>query len=346
METSSNPSTDLFGSRSYAILGAGALGGFYGAHLQRAGLDVHFLLRSDYQHVCEYGLVIESPDGDFTLPHVRAYSDVSSMPRCDVVVVALKTTQNKLLPQMLPFVLKDNGVVLVLQNGLGIEDEVAQIVGPTSIIGGLCFLCSNKVGPGHICHLDYGTITLAAFMPDGKPGGITEQMLQIAHDFEQAGIPIRLTEDLLMARWQKLVWNIPFNGLSVVLDANTAELMADVQARSLAEQLMGEVITAAEACTHQLSPQKKRTIPGSFIQTMLDETAKMKPYRTSMKIDYDEHRPLEIEAIFGNPLCAARQAGVNLPQIAMLYLQLKFLDTSNRAGKAIATCGVSQASQP
>lgn len=349
METSSNksnPSTDLFGSRSYAILGTGALGGFYGARLQRAGLDVHFLLRSDYQHVREYGLLIESPDGDFTLPHVRACSDVGSMPRCDVVVVALKTTQNKLLPQMLPVVLKDNGVVLVLQNGLGIEDEVAQIVDPKSIIGGLCFLCSNKVGPGHICHLDYGTITLAAFMPDGKPAGITEQMLQVAHDFEQAGISIRLTEDLLMARWQKLVWNIPFNGLSVVLDATTAELMADVQARSLAEQLMSEVAVAAEACIRQLSSHEKRTIPGKFIQTMLDDTAKMKPYRTSMKIDYDEHRPLEIEAIFGNPLRVAQQVGVHLPQITMLYQQLKFLDTRNRAGRAISACSVAPASQP
>lgn len=347
MKPSSNTSylaTDLFNKRSYAILGTGALGGFYGARLQRAGLDVHFLLRSDYQHVREFGLVVESPDGNFTLPHVRAYSDISSMPRCDVVVVALKTTQNKLLPQLLPIVLKDNGVVLVLQNGLGIEDEVAQIVGPKSIIGGLCFLCSNKVGPGHVCHLDYGTITLAAYTPNGA-GGITEQMCQIAYDFEQAGISIQLTEDLLIARWRKLVWNIPFNGLSVVLDATTAELMADVHARSLAEQLMGEVIAAAEACTYQ-SPQAQRTIPGSFIQTMLDDTAKMKPYRTSMKIDYDEHRPLEIEAIFGNPLRAAQQAGVYLPQITVLYQQLKFLDARNRAGKGNIACNVAPTLQP
>ena len=87
--------------RSYAIIGTGALGGFYGARLQRAGCELHFLLHSDYEHVRQHGLVCESKDGDFTLPKVNAYSDVRDMPKCDVVCVCLKTTQNHLLPQLL-----------------------------------------------------------------------------------------------------------------------------------------------------------------------------------------------------------------------------------------------------
>lgn len=308
--------------RSYAILGTGALGGYYGACLQRVGLEVHFLLHSDYEHVCQHGLVIESPEGDFTLPHVNAYGDVAKMPLCDVIVVALKTTQNHLLPEMLPGVVKDDGVVLVLQNGLGIEEEVARIVGSQRVIGGLCFLCSNKVGPGHICHLDYKQITLGEYTVDYQVGGITERMRQIADDFERSGIPIQLSEDLLLARWQKLVWNIPYNGLSVVLDATTNELMADQHTRSLVEQLMREVVAGAAATG--------RIIPDRFIQQMLDYTEKMTPYRTSMKIDYDEKRSLEVEAIFGNPLRTATAAGADLPLIGMLYRQLKFLDAKNR----------------
>lgn len=311
--------TDL--GYSYAILGTGALGGYYGACLQRAGLDVHFLVHHDYEHVTKHGLVIESPEGDFTLPQVHAYRDVSEMPRCDVVTVTLKTTQNHLLPQLLPTVLKDDGVVLVLQNGLGIEEKVAQIVGSERVIGGLCFLCSNKIGPGHICHLDYKEIKLGEYAPDYQPRGITEWMHQIAVDFERAGIPIQLAEDLLLARWQKLVWNIPYNGLSVVLNATTDQLMADIHTRSLIEQLMREVVAGARSCD--------RLIHNDFIQEMLEHTVQMKPYRTSMKIDYDERRPLEVEAIFGNPLRAAQEAGVNLTQIAMLYQQLKFLDAKN-----------------
>jgi 2-dehydropantoate 2-reductase len=308
--------------RTYAILGTGALGGFYGARLQKAGLNVHFLLRSDYEHVSKHGLVVESVDGDFTLGQVNAYCDVEKMPRCDVVVVALKTTQNHLLPKLLPPIVKDDGVVLVLQNGLGVEAEVAQIVGNDKVIGGLCFLCSNKVGPGHIRHLDYGQITLGEYAADYYAAGITERMRQIDKDFESAGILIELTEDLLLGRWKKLVWNIPYNGLSVILNATTAELMANVHTRKLVEQLMYEVLTGAK--------NSGRIIPDSFIQTMLDYTVKMKPYRTSMKIDYDERRPLEVEAIFGNPLRMTEAAGVNLPQISCLYWQLKFLDDKQR----------------
>lgn len=308
-------------ARRYAILGTGALGGYYGACLQRVGLEVHFLLHRDYQHVREQGLVIQSPDGDFTLPYVNAYDDAAKMPACDVVIVALKTTQNHLLCDMLLPVVKDNGVVLVLQNGLGIEQEVAAIVGSKRVMGGLCFLCSNKVGPGHIHHLDYKQITLGEYLPDYQPGGLTERMRQIADDFERAGIPITLAEDLLLARWQKLVWNIPYNGLSVVLDATTNELMADQYTRSLVEQLMEEVVAGAAATARKISDR--------FIQTMLDYTEKMTPYRTSMKIDYDERRPLEVEAIVGNPLRVATAVGTNLPLISMLYRQLKFLDGQN-----------------
>lgn len=266
---------------SYAILGTGALGGYYGACLQKAGLNVHFLLHSDYEYVSKHGLVVESKYGDFTLPNVQAYQEASKMPPCDVVIIALKTTQNHLLPSMLPHVLKDNGVVLVLQNGLGVEDEVAKIVGSERVMGGLCFLCSNKVAPGHIRHLDYGQIKIGEYATNYQPAGITNRMQQIGDDFERAGIKMELAEDLLLARWQKLVWNIPYNGLSVVLDARTDELMSNLHTRKLVEELMWEVVAGAKSCD--------RTIPQTFVETMLNYTDKMKPYRTSMKIDYDEN---------------------------------------------------------
>lgn len=326
-----NPEPSNFAhKRSYAILGTGALGGFYGARLQQAGLEVHFLLNRDYEQVQQHGLVIESPEGNFVLPQVFAYQKVEQMPACDVVAIALKTTQNHLLTDLLPAVVKPGGIVLVLQNGLGIEAEVAEIVKDQVVLGGLCFLCSNKPAPGYIHHVDYGSILLGEYRPHYQPAGITENLRQVASDFNRAGIEIQLTDSLLLGRWRKLVWNIPYNGLSVVLNATTHELMSDEHGRFLIGKLMQEVVLGANACLQQL-PTELQTIPNSFIQHMLDYTLKMKPYRTSMKIDYDEGRPLEVEAMFGNPLRAAQAAGVTLPKIAMLYQQLKFLDTRIRA---------------
>ena len=306
---------------SYSIVGTGAIGGYYGACLQKAGFSVNFLLRSDYEQVKKHGLAIESWQGDFTLPQVAAYRHAAEMPPTDVVIVTLKTTHNEALKTILPSVLKDSGVVLLLQNGLGAEEDVAKIVGGDRIIGGLGFICANKVEPGHIHHLDEGAIKLAQYSPNYKPSGITDRMRQIAANFEQAGIEIFLSEDLLLSRWKKLMWNIPYNGLSVVLDATTQQLMADASARSLIEQIMQEVQLGARS--------NHRFIPDSYIPTLLETTQQMKPYRTSMKIDYDLGRPLELEAIIGTPLRVAATAGVHLPRIEMLYQQLKFLEAKN-----------------
>lgn len=305
-------------SSSYAIIGTGALGGFYGAKLQRAGLDVHFLVNSDYDRVKTSGLVIRSQDGDFTLPQVNAYQQSSQMPACDVIIVCLKTTHNYLLPEILPDVVKSSSIVVVMQNGLGTEAEIAQILPQHEILGGLCFICSNKVAPGEIHHLDYGEVKLGAYATDYRSVGVTPSMTAIVADFRAAGISVSLCADLLLARWQKLVWNIPYNGLSVVLDATTDRLMAHPATSELVVKLMRELklVAAAYHCD----------ITDEFIQTMLEYTIAMTPYRTSMKIDYDTGKPLEITAMFGNPLEFARAKGIDLPSIEMLYRQLQFLD--------------------
>ena len=312
--------------RRYAILGTGALGGFYGARLSHAGADVHFLLHSDFEHVRRHGLVIDSKDGDFVLPEVQAYSDVHEMPRCDVAVVALKATQNHLLPSLLPPVLADGGVVLLMQNGLGGEEEAAKAAPGHAVLGGLCFLCSNKVGPGHIRHLDYGNVRLAEHAADSGPAGVSDRTRGIAQDFTSAGIQVDIEEDLVLARWQKLVWNVPMSGLSVVLETDTQALMADPHTRALAEDIMHEVVAGARACG--------RHVHDSFVKKMIDMTLAMAPYRASMKVDFDEGKPMEVEAIYGNPLRAARSAGAAMPLVETLYRQLKFLDYPNKRDMA------------
>ena len=308
--------------RRYAVLGTGALGGFYGARLCRAGCDVHFLVHNDFEHVRQHGLVVDSKDGDFVLPRVQAYRDVRDMPRCDVAAVALKATHNHLLPSLLPSVLADDGVVLLMQNGLGGEQEAARAAPGHAVLAALCFLCSNKVGPGHIRHSDYGAVRFAQYSADGAVAGVSDCMRGIAQDFSAAGIAVDLLEDLLLARWQKLVWNVPMSGLSVVLDTDTGALMADPHARALAEDIMREVVAGARSCG--------RFIDDRFVQQMLDMTLAMRPYRASMKVDFDDRRPMEVEAIYGNPLRAAQQAGARMPLVETLYRQLKFLDARNR----------------
>jgi len=304
--------------RRYAIIGTGAVGGFYGARLAHAGMDVHFLLRSDYDHVRRDGLRMDSPEGDILLPHVNAYAHVADIPPVDLAVVALKTTQNDLLGELLAPLVANGADVLMLQNGLGNEALAARAAPGARVFGGLCFLCSNKTGPGHITHLDYGFVTFGEHRDNGEPAGVTDGMRRLAADFESAGIRTKLADDIVAARWKKLVWNIPFNGLSVVLDAMVDRIVACGETRELAERLMGEVAAASTACG--------RPVGEEFIRHMMGLTEKMRPYRTSMRIDYELKRPMEVEAIFGAPLAAAAQAGCPCPRIETLYQQLTFID--------------------
>ncbi len=311
---------------SYAIIGTGALGGYYGAQLAHSGADVHFLCHHDGPWVRDHGLVVESAGRSMLHLRANAYDRPEAMPPCDVVVVALKTTANHLLPQLLPPVVKPGGVVLVMQNGWDIERDAARIAPDALVLGGLCFVCANKTGPGFIRHLDYGDVLMGWFDERGTRADADRWMQRIADDLRAARITVNISDDLRLSRWKKLVWNIPYNGLSVVHHTTTDMLMADPIRRAEIEALMHEVQSIASACGS--------IIEDAFIQKMLDDTLRMRPYKTSMLLDYEAGRPLEIEAMYERPLRTAQQVGVAAPLIDRIATDLKRLVLSPRQNPA------------
>jgi 2-dehydropantoate 2-reductase len=255
------------------------------------------------------------------------YDDPQQVPPVDVVLVALKTTANDTLAGVLPSLVRRHEgrdtTVVVLQNGLGVEDRAAVAVPGTTVLGGLCFVCAHRLGPGRVEHLDYGAVTLAEHRPDGAGAGVTAAVEAVGDDLGAAGVDVVRHDDLPLARWRKLVWNVPYNGLSVLLDAGTDELMADAATRGLVRSLMVEVVEGAEAAAG-------RAIDDGFVDEMLTTTDAMTPYRPSMKLDYDAGRPLELDAIYRAPIEAARAGGLELTGIETLWRQLRFLDRRQR----------------
>lgn len=303
----------------YGVIGSGALGGYYGGLMARAGLDVHFLFHSDYSHVCEHGLRVDSKNGDFYLPQVQAYEQVGQMPALDVVILGIKSTQNHLLPELLAPWRDTNTLVLVLQNGLHVEEAAYALVGEGRVAGGCCFLCSNKVGPGHIRHLDYGRIVFGGYRGISETGKVPPRELleQIHRDMNLATIECHLTDDLPTTKWKKLMWNIPFNGLSVILNASTDAIMKDPDSRLLARRISEEV--------RQIACRTGSEIEPGYVDWVIDHTDDMVPYDSSMRLDFLNGRPIEVEAIHGNALRAAQRHGVAAPILETLYQQLKFL---------------------
>ncbi|MFT3739675.1 MAG: putative 2-dehydropantoate 2-reductase [Breznakibacter sp.] len=296
----------------YAIVGSGALGGFYGAKLARSGKDVHFLFHSDYRFVAKNGLQVDSVDGNFHFADIKAYSSASDMPVADVVLVCLKTTNNHLLRTLLPPLLHRDTVIVLIQNGLSVEQDVAVAFPTQPIVGGMAFICANKTGSGHITHLDYGKLNMGVYQ-----GDIVPVVAQIEKDFTESGVPAEVLPDLAVARWQKLVWNIPFNGLSVVLNATTDRLMEMDATRTLLFEVMMEVVLGAQACGINIRKE--------FAGEMMDMTDRMKPYAPSMKLDFDQRRPMEIEYIYSRPVKTALHAGFDMKKVAMLEAQLRFI---------------------
>ena len=314
----------------YAVVGSGAVGGFYGIRLAHAGADVQFLIRrdADADAVRTHGLDLRSPDGDLLLEDVHVARDWAQLIPCDVLVVAVKATSNAdvlaHLAEHADRLLAPDGGILLVQNGIGVEPGFAAAAPGREVLGGLAFLCAHRIGPRQVEHLDYGTLTIAAHAAEDAAAGVTPLMRAIAADLDSAGTRAVLDEDLVRARWRKLMWNIPFNPLSVILDATTDELVADPATLALIRTLMAEVAAAAAA--------EGRELPPTLIDDLVAATARMAPYATSMKLDADAGRPMEVDVMLAEPLRRAARAGVAMPSVAVLHSQLAFLDRSRESG--------------
>lgn len=297
----------------YGIIGTGAIGGYYGAKLAHAGQEVHFLLRSDYEYVTQHGLQVDSCNGSFHLPQVNAYQSTLDMPQCDVVLVCLKSVNNAKLQSLLPPLLHANTLVVLIQNGIGVEEDVQQQFPGVQLAAGLAFICSAKTQPGVVNHQCYGSINLANYSCRDEA-----LMQTVVDEFRQAGIETGFVE-YNEARWKKAVWNMPFNGMTVALHTQTDQLLKNPSTRQLIREQMMEVVTAAQHLG-------VKNLDAAFVDKMISTTDAMTPYSPSMRLDYDFRRPMEIYYLYTRPLQIAREAGCPMPKLEMLEAELRFIE--------------------
>ncbi|MBG89334.1 MAG: 2-dehydropantoate 2-reductase [Verrucomicrobiales bacterium] len=314
------------------IVGCGALGCYYGAMLGRDGHDVHFLLRSDFDVVKRRGVSIKSPNGDFNFRPIPARIPEQIGP-CELVLIGLKTTANDRFAELIPPLVDSKTAVMTLQNGLGNEDALANLFPREQILGGLCFVCLNRTKPGQVQHIAHGKIVMGEFAgwPEPRTHGICTAI-------KHAGVPCIVTAKLERAHWEKLIWNIPFNGLGVagaagfeacisgeVTDANSVSepvatdvLLASEKWESLVRELMNEVIATGQANGFEIDPK--------LAEKNIEATRVMGAYRASTLIDFERGLPLELDALFLEPLKRAKQVGVDTPRLESLCEVLQKLD--------------------
>jgi 2-dehydropantoate 2-reductase len=301
-----------FASSRIAIVGAGAIGSYYGARLALSGADVRFLLRGDLAAVRARGLTLRERDATRRLENVAAFGRAEEIGPVDLVLVALKTTANSALPALLPPLVAPHTLVVTLQNGLGNEELLARLVGAERVLGGLCFIAVTREAPGELVgYHTPGAITLGEF---GRPAAARTRA--VAALFERAGVSMRVADSLAEARWRKLVWNVPFNGLAIAAGGITTDkILADPRLACEVRALMDEVAGAARHFGF--------LVPEEFIQDQIDITPPMGPYKPSSLVDFLAGREVELEAIWGEPLRRAQAAGLAMPRLATLYAELQ-----------------------
>ncbi|MFC7336214.1 2-dehydropantoate 2-reductase [Haloferula chungangensis] len=295
-----------------AIVGAGAVGLYYGARLALNGEDVSFLLRSDYEAVEEQGIRLESVHGDAVLKPVKAFRTAEEIGPVDLIIVAWKATANDLFESVLPPLCHEETQLLTLQNGLGNCERLAEIVGPERVMGGLCFVCLNRLSEGFVKHTAGGKVTIGDWL--APPAGSKAE--ELVRRFKSANIPAEFSDDLKTAQWRKLVWNTPFNGLSIAEGGVTTDrLLADPETKSEIRAVMGDVIRAARALGCEIDP--------AVVDFEIDRTKGMDAYRPSSMIDYVEGREVEFDAIWAEPLRQAKLAGADVPHMEALASRIQ-----------------------
>jgi 2-dehydropantoate 2-reductase len=302
-----------------AIVGSGAIGSYYGGKLAAAGRDVHFLMRGDLAEVRSQGLRIIGPDEDIQLARVNCYQSTKEIGPCDLVLIALKATANGALPDLIPPLLHAGTILMTLQNGLGNEEFLASHFGADRVLAGLCFICLSRTSRTTVERYDYGHITIGEFNRGPLP-----RTHALADEFQKCGMKCTVVENLALERWRKLVWNIPFNGLSILAGGiDTAAILADQPMHIATLALMEEVIEAANRCGYPLER--------AAAAEQMRRTESMGAYKPSTLLDFEAGHPLEIEAIWGEPLRRAAAAGAPTPRWQLVYSILRSLDQVRRA---------------
>jgi 2-dehydropantoate 2-reductase len=297
--------------KSVAVLGSGAIGLYYGGRLAESGHCVSFLARSGFEELTSNGLLAKSIAGDFHLPHPKVFQNPTEIGPVDLVIISWKATVNHLLASTLPPLLHSKTQVLTLQNGLGNCEQIAEIVGSENVCGGLCFVCINRTSPASIHHTAGGKLTIGEFTT-----GLPDRAQTIANHFSNSKIPASAVTQLAAAQWEKLVWNIPFNGLAVAEGGvTTQDLLANPDIESEIRMLMREILNAAHAQGIHLDE--------SLIEKNIERTRPMDAYRPSTMIDFVEGREIELDPIWQEPLRRAKLVDSPMPALEKLISRIQ-----------------------
>jgi 2-dehydropantoate 2-reductase len=303
------------------VIGAGAIGAFYGGVLARAGCEVSVVARSDYDAVAHGGYRIESTLGDLSFrPAQLLRSTGEYRGEADYVLVALKLARGVDRAALIGPALAAGSAIVLVQNGIGIEDEVAQAFPRHELLSGVAYAAVSREAPGRLRHHSKFTrLVLGRY-----PGGASEKAARFAQLLQRGGSSCVVSGDIVGARWEKCAWNAVFNPISAIGGGlGTRDILSGDEQTGFVRAAIAELCAVAAADGHPLAPDTP--------DRQIEGTRRLPNYVSSMGQDRLAGRPMETEALVGNAVRIARRLGVAVPRLEGLYALLRMCESKSPA---------------
>jgi len=304
------------------VVGAGAVGAYFMGRLAQTGrAAVSVVVRSDYEAVKRDGFHILSDRGDFDFVPAGVYRSATEYPEVpDYVVVTAKV-----LPEIDVFAMIRDAVkspqttIVLIQNGIGIENAVSNAFPENEIVSTIAYIGATRVQPGVVRQTGSSELKFGRF-----GGGVSQAGKRLEELFAGTTVKAVFVENIAYFRWVKLLWNAPYNPVSVLGGGlDTKEMCDRGPVEALCRVMMEEVRAAAAACGEIISAKQ--------IDDNIEYTRNFPPYKTSMLVDYESGRKLEVEAILGNVCRIADEHGVDVPHLKTCYALLSALNGKKKS---------------
>jgi 2-dehydropantoate 2-reductase len=302
------------------VMGAGAVGCYYGGRLAQAGHNVTFVARGEnLRTLRSAGLTVTSVHGDFHLPRVSAIEHVEESEACDLVLVCVKSYDTAQAAEALRPAIGPDTLVLSLQNGVENEDILAKALNTTNVLGGMVYIGAELVSSGVVVHTFSGRLVFGE-----RNGERTTRAERLEQIFLEAGLQAELSPDITATLWDKLMWNAAFNAVATLTRSTVGEILANPQTRLLIRDTMLEVIAVAQ--TQGLNLHESRA--DEHIES--SQSPAMSAFATSMAQDFARGKRLEYDALNGAVVRAGQRYHVPTPLNQTFCALLNQLDQAKQ----------------
>ncbi|MFQ5989038.1 MAG: 2-dehydropantoate 2-reductase [Candidatus Methylomirabilales bacterium] len=297
-----------------AVMGAGAVGGYFGALLHRGGVEVTFVARGPHlEAIKARGLQIKSTQGAFMV-QAKAVGDPTEIGAVDLILFCVKSYDTESATRQCLPIIREGTVILSLQNGVDNEEKIAEFAGEQKTLGGVAYIGAGVSEPGVIVHTAEGRIVFGELQ-----GGISERGKHLEQAFRDAGVPVEISANIQADLWRKLCWNAAFNALNALVGGEVDILVKHAEPRKLARAVMEEV--------RMVAASQGVDLPEDIVDKLLHWTdTSAIGMKTSMRQDREAGRQLETEALNGVVVRKGQTAGVSTPNNFALYALLKAVD--------------------